>query len=262
MLKRELKINFKMFLVFMLILVLMLILVFAMYPTIMSSNIDIDAMMEMFPKELLSAFNMDIISIESVFGWLVSEGYLFITLLGGIYFGILGGTIVLKEQSDNTINYLYSKPISKSHILTSKIVCGLIYLVVFNIILGITTYFGLQYNNDFDFKNWLLFTIAPVLLELFIFMVSLFISLFLKKTSKGISISIGVIFIMYILSVLSLLTENLEILQYFSIFYYMDSAQIILEGTLKLQNVLITLGLSTLFCGLTYIGYSKKELGK
>ena len=61
MLRRELKINFKSFLIWTTILVVLFLAVFSIYPSIISSdNIQmIDEMIKMFPEEMLKAFNMD-----------------------------------------------------------------------------------------------------------------------------------------------------------------------------------------------------------
>ena len=262
MLKRELKVNSKSLIIFSLILVIMLGTVSLIYPSIMESNVDIDAMLKMFPKSMLEAFNMDIVSIGTVFGWLVTEGYLFITLLGGCYFSILGGTLILKEQNDHTIDFLYSKPVSKNKIITSKLFCGFVYLIVFNLIVALTTFLGLQFNDDFNFKNWFLISIAPLFLELFFFLVSFLISLFLKKTSKGISFGISIVFIMYLFNLLGTLSDKIEFLKYISIFNYMDSRQIILDGEIGIFGILLTTVTCLIMIFSIYFTYNKKELGK
>lgn len=262
MLRRELKVNVKALFIFLLILVVMLGTVSAVYPSIMTSNVDVDAMLKMFPKSMLEAFNMDVVSIGSVFGWLSTEGYMFITLLGGCYFAILGGTILLKEQSDHTIDFLYSKPVSKNKILTSKILCGFIYLIVYNVVVGLTTYIGLKVNDDFEFTKWALLTLAPLILEGFFFLLSLFLSLFFKKTSKGISIGIGTVFIMYLLNLLGTLSDKIEFLKYLSIFNYMDSRQILVDSYIETFGLVLTFVVSIIMITATYILYNKKELGK
>ena len=103
MLRRELKINFKSFLIWTSILLLLFLVVYLIYPSIISSdNIQmIDEMMKVFPEEMLKAFNMDISSIDSAFGWLKTEGFVFIVLLTGVYSGILGSSILLKEENQH-----------------------------------------------------------------------------------------------------------------------------------------------------------------
>ena len=115
MFKRELKVNLKSFLIWLIILIGLFLVVFLIYPSIINSeNIKmIDEMMEMFPTELLKAFNMDITTIDSAYGWLKTEGFVFILLIIGCYASILGSSILLKEENDKTIEYLNSLPITR-----------------------------------------------------------------------------------------------------------------------------------------------------
>ena len=96
----------------------------AMYGQKVKLDLDID-----FNEELLKAFNMDISSMDTAFGWLKTEGFIFILLLTGIYSAILGSNIVLKEENDKTIEYLNSLPIKRSTILKDKIISSIIYII-------------------------------------------------------------------------------------------------------------------------------------
>jgi len=118
MLKRELKINLKPFIVWTLTLIVIFLIVYLMYPSIINSdNIKmIDEMMKIFPEEVLKAFNMDIASMNSAFGWLKSEGFIFVLLITGCYSSLLGANILLKEENDKTIEYLHSLPIKRNNI--------------------------------------------------------------------------------------------------------------------------------------------------
>ena len=50
-----------------------------------SDNIkSIDELAQIFPPEILSAFNMDIASLSTMFGWLKSEGFVMILLIVGV----------------------------------------------------------------------------------------------------------------------------------------------------------------------------------
>ena len=123
MLKRELKINLKSFIIWTSILIGLFAIVYLVYPSVFNSDNKqmIDNMMEMLPQEMLKAFNMDLSSIETAYGWLKTEGFVFVLLISGIYSGILGSQILLKEENDKTIEYLNSLPITRSNIAFSKI---------------------------------------------------------------------------------------------------------------------------------------------
>ena len=120
MLKRELKVNLKSFIIWTSILIGMFLVVFIVYPYIITDDSlnGLDQMMKVFPKELLKAFNMDITSINTVYGWLKSEGFMFVLIIVGIYSSMLGSSSVLKEESDKTIEYLNCLPIKRREIMS------------------------------------------------------------------------------------------------------------------------------------------------
>ena len=165
MFKREIKINFKNFIIWLSVLIGIFFVVYLMYPSIIKSdNIKmINEMMTVFPEELLKAFNMDITSIDSAYGWLKSEGFVFVILIIGCYAGIMGSSILLKEESDKTIEYLNSLPVTRNNILLSKVLAGLIYITLMVLGLSLFNCLGLSLSGDFDKEQYFLLSITPIL---------------------------------------------------------------------------------------------------
>lgn len=262
MFKREMKVNFKSFLIWLLILVGIFTVVFLVYPSIINSdNVKMmDEMMEMFPEEMLKAFNMDISSIDSAFGWLKTEGFIFILLLTGCYSGILGSNILLKEESDKTIEYLNSLPIKRNAIVLNKALSGLLYIVLIVVALGVFNFIGLSFSGEFDKKMYILLSITPIFSSFVIYFICMFLSTFTHKTKKMLGVCLGIVFISYVLQTLSSLAENVEFLKYFSVFTLADIRNVITDITINPLMVLISIVLSILFLGLTIIRYNKKEL--
>ena len=262
MLKRELKINFKSFLIWTVILMLMFLVVYLVYPFIISSeNIELmDEMMAMFPEEMLKAFNMDLSSIDTVFGWLKTEGFIFVLLIVGAYASILGSTIVLKEENDKTIEYLNSLPIKRKDILFSKIKCAIIYIVLMVLIVGIFNYIGLELSGNFDRKQYILLSFTPILSALPLFSFSLFISMFMHKTKSSIGISLGIVFVSYFLQIISGLSDVTKSFKYFTVYTLSDIRNVILNVNIDPIMIILSLLMTILFIIGTYIKYEKKEL--
>ncbi len=262
MIKREFKVNLKSFIIWASILVGMFLVVFLIYPYILTDETakNLDEMMKVFPPELLKSFNMDLTSINTAYGWLKSEGFMFILLIVGFYSSSLGANIVLKEESDKTIEYLESLPVKRNKIMTNKIIVAITYIVVLVFILGLFNYIALLLSGDFNQKEYLLLSITPLFIALPLFAINLFISMFLHKTKKTVGISLGLVFIFYLLSVLSELSDKVEFLKYFSIYTLADTRNVILKTAINPVYVLISLGLTIIFIVCSYIRYNKKEL--
>lgn len=262
MFKRELKINLKSFIIWTSILIGLFLVVFLVYPSIMSNeNVEmIDEMMKMFPEEMLKAFNMDISSIESSFGWLKTEGFVFVLLITGIYSGILGSSILLKEESDKTIEYLNSLPLTRKSIVLNKVACGFLYIVLMILIVGIFNFIGLSLSGNFDRKLYILLSITPIFSSMVIFAVCLFLSTFTHKTKKTIGISLGMVFISYFLNIISEMGESAEFLKYISIFTLSDIRNVIVNVSINPLMVILSISITFIFVILTTIRYNKKEL--
>ena len=262
MIKREFKLNLKSFLIWLFILVAMFLATYLIYPFMITDDAmkSFDEMMKIFPEEMLKAFNMDMNSISTAYGWFKTEGFMYVLLIIGFYSSILGGTILLKEESDMTIEYLNSLPITRSKIMTNKILVGMIYIVAMVLLLLLFNYVALTISCDFDQKQFFLLSLTPLLIGLPFFALNLLISTFFHNTKKSIAISLGLVFVFYILNTLSELSDKVEYLKYFSLYTLADVRNVMADVAIHPINVLLSLGLTIFFFVLSYIRYQKKEL--
>lgn len=262
MLNRELKVNFKAFCIWTLITILLYLVVFLIYPSIMtdSSTESLNEMMKVFPEDVLKSFNMDISSIDTVYGWLKSEGFVFLLLIIGCYSGILGANILLKEESDKTIEYLGTLPVKRTNIVIKKSITGIIYITAITVIVGIFNYIGLKVSGDFEEKQYILLSLTPLLSSYLVFFICLFLSTFTNKTKKMLGVSLGLVLISYVLNTLSTLSDKAEFLKYFSVFTLADIRNVITNIAIDYKMILISIIGSILFLLLTIYRYNKKEL--
>lgn len=262
MFKREMKTNLKSFIIWTAILIGLFLIVFLVYPSIVNSeNMEMmDEMMKIFPEEMLKAFNMDISSIDSAFGWLKTEGFVFVLLITGIFSGILGSNILLKEESDKTIEYLNSVPVTRKNIVINKILCGLLYIILMIVAIGIFNFVGLSLSGDFDRKEYILLSLTPIFSSIVIFAVCLFLSTFTHKTKKTMGISLGIVFVSYFLNILSEMGESTEFLKYISIFTLADIRNVIINVSINPLMLVLSVGITSIFMALATIRYEKKEL--
>ena len=210
MFKREMKVNFKNFIIWLSILIGIFLIVYLVYPSIIDSTDTqmIEEMMNMFPEDMLKAFNMDISTIDSAYGWLKSEGFVFVLLIIGCYSGLLGSNILLKEENDKTIEYLNSLPVKRTNIVLSKVLCAFIYIMLITLVLMIFNFICLKLSGTFDEKQFILLSLTPIFSGLVIFSICIFISTFTHKTKKMTGISLALVFISYIFQMISTLSEK------------------------------------------------------
>lgn len=262
MFRREMKVNFKSFIIWLLIVMGIFSIVFLIYPSIIDSdNIKMmDELLKIFPEEVLKAFNMDISSLDSAYGWLKSEGFVFILLIVGCYAGILGSNILLKEENDKTIEYLNSLPVRRSDIVVQKVLAGLTYIILMVGLIGIFNFIGLSLSGDFNQEQYLFLSITPLFSSVVIYFICMFFSTFTHKTKKMIGISLGIVFISYMLHMLSTIADSVSFLRYFSVFTLSDIRNVITSTSIDPIMVVSSIGISGLFFILTMMHYNRKEL--
>ena len=259
---RELKVNLKSALIWLGILAGIFFIILVAYPYIIDAEnlSNIEAMMAMFPEEMLKAFNMDLAMIDTAYGWLKTEGFIFILLVLCCYAGILGSTIVLKEENDMTIEYLTMLPISRTKIVLSKALAGLIYVVAMVVAVSITNLVALFICGSFDVVQYILLSITPLYPCVVIYFMSMFISTFAHKSKAMLGVALGITFISYILNVLSTISSQVEFLKYFSVFTLADIRNVMINSAINPIMILLSIVLSGIMLVGAILRYNSKEL--
>lgn len=262
MLKREFKVNLKNFIIWDIILLGIFLIAYLIYPSIIASdNIAMmDEMLQMFPEEILKAFNYDISMMDTAYGWLKSEGFVFVLLITGCYAGILGSNILLKEENDKTIEYLNTLPVKRRDIVMNKVIAGVVYIITMISLLTLFNYIGLSLSGDFDKKQFFLLSITPLFPALVLYFVCMFLSTFTHKTKRMLGISLAIVLVSYFFQVLSSIADSVEFLKYVSIFTLADIRNVIVNVSINPIMVIVCMVLIGIFFVLTIIHYDRKEL--
>ena len=137
---------------------------------------------------------------------------------------------------------------------------GLMYIVLMVLCVGIFNFIGLTLSGNFNVKQYLLLSITPLFSSFVIYFLCLYISTFTHKTKKMIGISLGIVFLSYILQTLSNLSSNIEFLKYFSAFTLADIRNVIINNSINIVMILICVVVSIMFLILALVNYNKKEL--
>lgn len=172
----------------------------------------------------------------------------------------MGAGILLKEENDRTIEYLNSLPVTRKSIVLSKICCGLIYIMLMTLGIGVFNFVGLSISGDFDRKQYLLLSIVPFFSSIVIFALCLFLSTFTNKTRKMSGLSLGIVFASYFLNIISELGSNTEFLKYFSAFTLADVRNVIIDSAINPVLALLSVIITVALLFLSVVRYDKKEL--
>lgn len=259
---RELKRNRNSFLIWTIILAVINISMISVFPTMVEQGKKIEELIKNYPKGMIAAFGMDKVNITTILGFYNTYIYMFVTLLGSIFAALLGSIILSKEENDKTVEFLLSKPVTRNSIISSKILCTLIYITLFNLLVSIVNYLMIKAitSQDFSMRAFLLLCIGPYLMQLTFAAVGLIISVFIIRTKTIYPIAIGLTMGTYFIGIASAVTDKLDSLKYFSPFKYVDAPYIINNQRIDTVYLVIMLVVIVVSVLATYVFYNRKNI--
>lgn len=241
-------------------LVVVVIVFFLLFP---SFSRDIDQMkklLEGFPEAIRIGMGITLDSFNNILGY-YSFPFTFIILIGAIQAMNLGVSIVSKEVREKTADFLLTKPIKRTQVLTSKILAGITSLVITNVIYisvaNITA--STVKNDDYSFKIFFMISITLLFIQLIFMSLGVIISVILTRIKSVLPISLATVFILYFMSFLSS-GDTDDMIRYLTPFKYFDPAYIIENSSYEAIFVIITLVFIVASITSSYVIYSKKDI--
>ncbi|MBP5418040.1 MAG: ABC transporter permease subunit [Clostridiales bacterium] len=257
-LKQEIHMQQKMLLIWSLAIGLLIATCVLMFPEMKSQMGDVN---EMFSSmgNFTEAFGMDRLDFGTIIGFYSVECGNILGIGGAFFAAIVGVSALMKEERDHTAEFLFSHPVSRKKVITSKLLSVLSIILILNaIVLVLSVVSVAAIGEEIFWKELFLIHLAYLLMQLEIAGICFGISSFL--TRGGLGIGIGVACLMYFLNIVANISTSARFLKYVSAFAYTDTADIIESGHLELKYLLP--GMVFMIAGvvIAYVRYEKKDL--
>jgi ABC-2 type transport system permease protein len=190
------------------------------FPTMSKSAEQTAALMKSLPAGLRAAFGLDQLSLSEALGYFATRVYTMFTLLGALYGAIYGASLLSKEESERTSEFLMTKPISRTQIVLQKAAVLAVYMVAFGVMSIVVTFacFGLYVETPYPAAKilWLLFAIF---LLVFAFAgVGFALSAFIPKAKKATSLALGLAAGSFLISTISATSESIQWMKWITLF--------------------------------------------
>jgi ABC-2 type transport system permease protein len=236
--KREIKRNFKLFLIVSLICSALAAYVIAIAP---SFGPDIQKLLDLkLPKQMQLAMGMNGLDYSSATGFYALV-FSYIYLFFGIYLANIFAVIVSKEFSEKTAEYLFSLPAKRIHIILIKLSVAFIYAVssVIFIFLASWLFLEIYASGQYDILPVFLMANAWLLGGLAFGAFGFMASSFFTRTRTASAIAAGMVLLMYMFQVVISLNDKLENLKYISPFDWFKGSEIVKSVSLSPTNCVI-----------------------
>lgn len=205
------------------------------------------------------AFGMDQLDFGTLVGFYAIECGNVLGLGGAFYASLCAAGILSKEEKDKTGEFLLTHPVSRTHILTEKLIAVILQITWMNVLIyGIAIGSMVFIGEDVPWKEVNLMHIAYYLMQLELAGICFGVSAFLRKGSLG--TGLGLATIMYFLNLIANMAEAAKPLKYITAFGYCDGGEIVNSGSL--DGTLIGIGMAIGLAGIVigYVQYCKKDI--
>lgn len=238
----------------------LVVLFLSMFPSISKDAEEFKKVLEGYPEGVRKAIGLNIDSFFSLLGF-YSYSFLYITLCGAIQAMNIGASIVSKEVREKTADFLLTKPVKRSTILTSKILAAIASLLVTNIVfIAGSSFIASQVKTeDFSKITFILISLILFLIQFIFLALGLVLSIVMKKVKSVITISLATVFAFFIIAMLSS-TSGDDVKRYFSPFKYFDTPYIIKHSSYEVSFLITGFVIVIVSIFTSYIVYTKKDI--
>ncbi len=231
------------------------------YSSYKASGQDMTKLLSSFPKSvriILGMGDFDMTKAIGFFGML----YFYLILMGGIHAAMLGAGIISKEESDKTVEFLMVKPVSRTKVITSKLLAALTNVLIFNIV---TSLLSIAFVNAYAKGEAVAASILQMMVGMFVIqLIFMLMGTCIASASRhprsSASIATGILLFTFILSIITDLSNSLEILKYLTPFKYFDAKSIIDGKSFDPAFTWLSVLLIAVFAVMTYVFYKKRDL--
>ncbi len=232
---------------------------FSLYPVFHQDVAASQALLEKFPPAVKQMFSINFDTFFSFLGFYIYT-FTFISLIAAIQALNIGLSLLSKEVSSKTSDFLLSKPVSRTRIFTAKVLAGVGVLLA-TITLFTLAGLGLSYAfnvGDYSIGSFLLINLALFLTQLVFLSVGLVLSQVIRRLRSVISVSLGVAFGFFALDLIGSISED-EKFRYFTPFKFFDYTNIAQTGGYQISSIVLVVVSLLLTGGAAYYLYTRRD---
>lgn len=206
-----------------------------------------------------AAFGMDKLSFGELMGFYGIECGNILGLGGGFFAALIGISALANEEKEHTAEFLLTHPVSRFSVVTEKLLSVLTQVILLNVIsAGVSVISAAIIGEELQMKEFMLLHIAYLIMQVEIACICFGISAFIKRGSIGMGLGLALAF--YFMNIVCNISDKAEFLKYITPYAYAEASNIISEGKLETELIIIGAAVSVVGIVIAYFKYMKKDI--
>ncbi|KKT44230.1 MAG: hypothetical protein UW34_C0014G0002 [Parcubacteria group bacterium GW2011_GWA2_44_15] len=232
----------------------------ALFPTIAKLSEPYNKILETFPKSLLQAFGFEgaFTGFES---YMSAEHFGFVWPIMLIFLiASFAGASISREIEKGTMEILLSLPVSRVKIFFGKYLSGIAALCVF-VTFSVLAIIPLAeaYNINYVVSHFFTMSLLGFLFGWAIFGLSVLFSAIFSDKSKVYMATGGIMIGMYVIRIVSILSDKLDKLKYFSFFHYYNAPDALSKNSIAPETFIVFISVAVITTILAAVWFSKRD---
>ncbi len=205
------------------------------------------------------AFGMDKVSFGEFSGFFAVECGNVLGLGGAFFAALIGTSALAKEEKEHTAEFLLSHPVSRTAVVTEKLLAIVCQLFVLDLAAVLVTLITMaMITETMEVSSLALLFLAYFLMQLETAAVTFGISAFLCRGGMGLGLGLAALF--YFLNLIANLLEETEFLKYFTPFGYAEGTDILSDHSIRPEYLAAGMAITCAAVALAFWQYRRKDI--
>jgi len=259
--KLEFKMHLKSVIIWSVSVSLAVFFIMSLFPTFAGDADMINDMMADFPEEFLMAFGMNGVDLSTVLGFFGTY-FLFFQIALAIQAANYGFSLVSVEEADMTADFLLTRPVARTTILTNKLSSAVSSLALTTLVVWTASFIFVEMYSDgrsYETSTLFLLLLTVPFLQLFFLTVGMFISLLVKRVRNVTPFSMGLVFGLYVINAFGSMIGG-DGLTVVTPFKHFEPSYIVTNAAFNIPLVLISITAIVVSVVGSYMLYTKRDI--
>lgn len=233
----------------------------SLYPVFSDQAAMMNEFLARYPVQLRAAFGLDKIDLSTVLGFYAFT-FVFVQLCLAIQAGNYGFGLVSIEENELTADFLLSKPVSRTQVLTSKLLAAFTSLVITDLVISVSSIVSVQLFREgraYPQGTLLLLLLSLVIFQLVFLGIGLVVSLLVRRVRSVTPYALGLAFGTYILNGFSGIFGDVK-LELITPFKHLDPTYIVQQASYNTPLVILDTAVILVTLGVSYWLYTRRDI--
>jgi ABC-2 type transport system permease protein len=233
----------------------------SLFPSIVAEAEEFKQLLGSYPEAIRAILGINLDYITSLLGF-YSFIFTFIILCGAVQAMNIGVSILSKEGRERTADFLLVKPVSRTSIVSAKLLAALTAIALTNAVYNVATLLlaNIIKLEDFSNKLFVMINLTMFFVQIIFIAIGMFVSMFFNRIKNVLPLSLGLVFGFYFIGAF-LVTDNTDKLErmlspfkYFDVFYILDN------GSYESFYMIVGVVVVAISIAGSYLIYKRKDI--